>query len=323
MKILRMAGLLASHAALAVVGFQLAGKAPADPRGAERDPRPAVPASIQETRTEPASPNPILRAGAADFRAAWDEMILSKRGTSGEPHWNSLNFFVDWCAVDPEGAVRGLSRLYAPRFAHNYLSNGIGSYGAEMAPALAKHWREIRYLPDYKVEFALGKSLNALAKSDPEAAAGLTKGQPPGMRADIYSNLFSHLDLDAIRRTAAVLSAPPSIDGDEATRMWDAVADAVDAADSKQGIWDWLVRADHPKARRALVEEGMMKSAREENWGPFFQAVNHLDPDAQAEVREQFRERLSSGEGWNKFSSVIADQCRRNGIDDWSEGIKP
>lgn len=323
MKVLRMAGILASHAALAVVGFQLAGKAPSDTRVTEPNPRRTKLASVKETRTEPASPNPILRAGAADFRAAWDEMILSKRGTSGEPHLNSLNFFIDWCAVDPEGAVRGLSQLYAPSFAHNYLSNGIGSYGAELAPALAKHWREIRYMPDYKVEFALGKSLNALAKSDPEAAAGLAKGQPPGMRADIYSNLFSNLELDAIRRTAAVLSAPPSIDGDEATRMWDAVADAVDAADSKQGIWDWMVRADDPKARRALVEEGITKSAREENWGPFFQAVTRLDPDARASVRGQIRDRLSSGEGWSKHASIIADECRRNGIDDWSEGIKP
>lgn len=323
MKTPHVIGLLTTHAALVLLGFWLAGHAPSDKPGITFDAKPRLPENSVGKGRDPNSPNPILRASGADFRAAWDEMILGKRSSSGEPHWNSINFFIDWCAVDPEGAVKGLSRLYAPRFAHNYLSNSIGSYGAEMAPALAKHWRELRYMPDHKVEWALGSSFAALAAKDPEGAAALTNGLPSRMRSGIYRNLFSKLELDALRRTVDGLTASRDGGKEEITALWDAVADAVDVADAKRGVWDWLVRAESPEARRALAEEGMIKSARSENWGTFFDTMALLDAGAQAEVREQLRKRLASQQGNAKSAKAIAEECQRRGMEDWTAGMSP
>lgn len=323
MKTPHVIGLLTSHAALVLLGFWLAGHASSDRPERERDASPRLLEKSVGKGGDPSSTNPILRASGADFRAAWDEMILGNRSSSGEPHWNSINFFVDWCAVDPEGAVKGLGRLYAPRFAHNYLSNAIGSYGAELAPALAKHWRELRYLPDYKVSFALGNSFAALAAKDPEAAAALTNGLPAGTRKDIYGSLFGKLEMDALRRTVDGLSASREGDKGEMESLWSAAATAVDAADPKQGVWEWLVRADCSEARNALAVEGMNKSARSENWGMFFDAMTQLDAAAQAEVREQLRERLANGQGRAKSIRAIAGECQRRGMDDWAEGLSP
>jgi hypothetical protein len=156
--------LLMSHLGLALLGAWLAGRGEREAVAAL--PVPVAPAPTSPPSVDPSSANPILRASGADFREAWDEMITGPRGGSGEPHGNSINFFIDWCRVDPEGAIRGLARLHAPRFAHNYMSNAILYHGAELAPALVKHWRELRLMPEYKVEHLMGRSLNALAKED-------------------------------------------------------------------------------------------------------------------------------------------------------------
>ena len=323
MKSPHLTGLLASHAAVALLGFALAGKASVAKPDGGRDAKPALPENSVRREVEPISPNPILRASAADFRAIWDEMILGKRDSNGELDWNSINLFLDWCAVDPEGAVRGLTRLYSPEFGQNYLSNAVGTYGAELAPALAKHWRELRYFDNCDVEGPLGRSLNALAKKDPEAAADLTKQLPPGLRTSIYRNLFDHLDMEALRKTAGSLSIPVPVEKEEAAALWNAVAYAVDAADPKQGIWDWLARADDPVARRALAEQGMTKSGRAENWGPFFDTVTQLESGVQAEVRVQLRKRLASQAGNTKSTNIIAEECKRRGMDDWTAAIPP
>ena len=111
----RIAMLLFSHLGLALLGAWLAGGGEKEAVGSV--PGPAVAALLSPPPVDPTSPNPILRASRADFRAAWEEMIAGTRSTAGEPFGNSINFFVDWCRVDPEGALRGLARLYAPSFA--------------------------------------------------------------------------------------------------------------------------------------------------------------------------------------------------------------
>lgn len=320
MKATHAIGLLASHAALALLGCWLAGLEPSDKSGPERARIPRQTGNSVMKAQDPNSPNPILRASGADFRAAWDEMILGDRSSSGEPHWNSINFFIDWCAVDPEGAVKGLSRLYAPGFAHNYLSNAVVSHGPELAPVLVKHWRELRYLHEHKVRFALGHSLAALATKDPEGAAALTNTLPAGSRSEIYRNLLGKLDMDGLRRTVDALSDSRDGDKKEKEALWSAVAVAVEKADPKRGVWDWLIRADSPEARCAMTEEGMKKSARGENWGPFFDTVVQLPPAAQAEVREAFRQRLASMFGSTNSKQDVAEECRRRGIEDWTEG---
>ena len=57
-------------------------------------------------------------------------------------------------------------------------------------PGTDWEWRELRLMPDYKVEFVLGRSLNALAKEDPQAAAALLGELPPGTRREIHGTLF-------------------------------------------------------------------------------------------------------------------------------------
>lgn len=310
--------LLISHVGLALLGAWLA-------VGEERVEVATVPVSVAAAPSsppsvDPSSANPILRASGADFRSAWDEMIAGPRSdSSGEPHGNSINFFIDWCRVDPEGAIRGLARLHAPRFAHNYLGNSISYHGAEMAPALVKHWRELRLMAGYKVEHAMGRSLNALAKEDPEAAVGLLGELPPGTRRDIYSPLFDRQDLATIDRLVKCLPPYDSAVGEDKSRLWTVVAEAVDAADQQRGVWDWLARADDPAARRELVIAGIKKSLRGEEWSGFFGAVEQLEPAARAEMREVVRQ-LSKNYSFDaKVNAAISAEFRRRGMEDWIE----
>jgi hypothetical protein len=309
--------LLMSHLGLALLGAWLAG-------GGERDevaalPVPVAPAPTSPPSVDPSSANPILRASGADFREAWDEMITGPRGESGEPHGNSINFFIDWCRVDPEGAIRGLARLHAPRFAHNYMSNAILYHGAELAPALVKHWRELRLMPEYKVEHLMGRSLNALAKEDPEAAVGLLGELPPGTRREIYGTFFDRQDAATIARLVKGLPPFDPAAAEDSSRLWSAVAEAVDAADQQRGVWDWLVRADDPAARRALAEAGMKKAQRGEDWSDFFGAVEQLGPTAQADMREVVRQ-VAKNYGYRpEVIAAISEECRRRGMEDWFE----
>lgn len=310
--------LLISHLGLALLGGWLANGG--DKRAAADKPVPVrgeSPGFAHAPPLDPASANPILRASGADFRVAWEEMIAGPRDESGEPHGNSINFFVDWCRVDPEGAVRGLARLHAPRFAHNYLGNAVNDCGVELAPVLVKHWHELRLMPDYKVEHAVGRSLNALARQDPEAAAALMGELPPGVRRECYRTLFDRQDLATIGKLVKSLPPfDPAAIGDKST-LWTAVADAVDAADAERGVWDWLVRADDPAARRAFAEAGMKKAQRGEDWSDFFGAVEQLEPAARAEMRNVVRQ-VSGNYGFSaEVNAAISEECRRRGMEDW------
>lgn len=309
--------LLISHLGLALLGAWLAGGGEQAKPVDTAEPVPVVAAPASLPPVDPASANPILRASGADFRDVWDEMAARPRGASGEPHGNSINFFIDWCRVDPEGAVRGLARLHAPRFAHNYLSNATLYHGAELAPALVKHWRELRLMPDHKVEFAMGQSLNALAKEDPEAAGVLLGELPPGMRRETYGRLFDGQDAATIARLVKGLPPSDPAAAEDRSRLWAAVADAVDAADQERGVWDWLARADDPAARRALAEAGMKKALRGEDWSGFCGAVEQLEPAAQAEMREVVRQ-ISKKYGYRpEVIAAISEECRRRGLENW------
>jgi hypothetical protein len=309
--------LLISHLGLALLGAWLAGGGEKQKAAETPVPVPLVAAPSSLPPVDPQSENPILRASGADFRKAWDEMIGGPRGESGEPYGNSINFFIDWCRVDPEGAVRGLARLHAPRFAHNYLSNAMQDHGAELAPALVKHWRELRLMPHYKVEHAVGRSLNALAKEDPEAAVGLLGELPPGTRREICGTLFDRQDSATIARLVKGLPPAESAAAEDHARLWTAVAEAADAADQERGLWDWLVRADDPAARLALAEAGMKKALRGEDWSGFCGAVEQLEPAAQAEMREVVRQ-VSKNYGYRpEVIAAISEECRRRGLEDW------
>ncbi len=307
--------LLMSHLGLALLGAWLAG-------GGERAvvaalPVPVAPAPSSPPSVDPASANPILRANGADFRDAWVEMITGPRGESREPHGNSINFFIDWCRVDPEGAVRGLARLHAPSFAHNYLSNAIQDHGAELAPVLVKHWRELRLMAGYKVEHAMGRSLNVLSKKDPEAAVALLGELPPGTRRDIYRPLFDRQDVATIDRLVKCLPPFDPAAADDKSQLWAVVAEAVDAGDPERGVWDWLARADDPAARQELVIAGMKKALRAEEWSGFFGAVEELEPAARAEMREVVRQVTKNYSNSPEVNAAISAEFRRQGLGDW------
>ena len=302
--------LLMSHVGLALLGGWLAG-------GGEREVVAALPVSVAPAPASPPSANPILRASGADFRSAWDEMIAGPRSESGEPHGNSINFFIDWCRVDPDGAIRGLARLHAPRFAHNYLGNAILYHGAELAPALVKHWRELRLMAGYKVGYLMGRSLNALAKEDPESAAALLDELPPGTRREIYGPLFDRQDAATIERLLKGLPPFDPAAAEDKSRLWTVVAEAVDAADSERGIWDWLARADDPAARRELVIAGIKKAQRAEEWSGFFGAVEQLEPAARAEMREVVRQISKNYSNSPEVNAAISAEFRRRGLEDW------
>ena len=314
--------LLLSHGGFALLGAWFAGGKKGDAMVATDVPRAVVASPSKSPRAESLSANPILRASGSDFSAAWDEMIVGPRSQSGEPHGLSINFFVDWCGVDPESAIQGLGRLHAPRFEHNYLGNAINYHGAEMAPAFVKHWRELQRMSGYKVEHALGRSLNALAKEDPEAAAGLMDELPPGMRPKLYDSLFEKLDAPSIERLVAPLSRrEPLLEG-EAERLWTRAAEALDRADAQRGVWDGLLKADDPAARRAFANAGMDKARRAENWSAFFETVVQLDPAGQAEVREELRKAQTNG-AFESFNAAIREECQRLGLEEWLEPPEP
>lgn len=78
---------------------------------------------------------------------------------------------IDWCAVDPDGATQGLGRLHGPRSAEIQLRAALNYHAAAMAPALAKHWRKLQRMREYKLQFNIGWSLNEPAKNEPGTAA--------------------------------------------------------------------------------------------------------------------------------------------------------
>jgi hypothetical protein len=320
MKPSTLALLVLSHGALVLLGGWLAGGLKKQPESAAPAPAPAaVVEKPVSSGSEATSPNPIFRATGADFSAAWNEVLLLPRSSNGEPGSNSINMFVDWCAVDPEGAIQGLGRLYAPQFAHNYLGNAINYHGAELAPALAKHWRSLERMPDNKVRYPLGRAMNALAKKDPEAAAALTGDLPPGPRADVYSSLFEKQDIPSIKRLLKGLPSLASASPEEKKKVWTEVAEAVDVADSQRGLWDWMADADETIARRAIATEGMTKAYKAEDWSGFFDAVERMDASAQTEVRDLVREATRSSSYRPEARAAISAECQRHGLENWIE----
>ncbi|RYD47092.1 MAG: hypothetical protein EOP83_28595 [Verrucomicrobiaceae bacterium] len=319
MKPSTLALLLLSHGALILLGGWLAVlKKEADMPA----PAPAPVVVVQKTPSAGSAdvnPNPIFRATGADFSAAWDELMRLPRGSSGEPGGASINFFIDWCAVDPEGAVQGLARLYAPRFQHNYLSNASTYHGVELAPALAKHWRSLDRMQDYKVSFALGRSLSELAKKDPEAAATLTRDLPPGMREDVYSQLFDRQDLASIDRLLKAMPSIESASSQEKSSVWNAVVRAVDTADSKRGLWDWMAKVTDPAARKVFATEGISKAYKAEDWSGFFDAVERMGEPARAEVRGVLKESTRNTKYRPETLAAISAECQRHGLENWVE----
>jgi hypothetical protein len=318
MKSSTLALLLLSHGALVLLGGWLAGRLSKQPESAAPAPAPGfVVEKPASSGSAEANPNPIFRATGADFRAAWDEVLLLPRSSSGEPGMNSINLFIDWCAIDPEGAIEGLGRLYAPQFAHNYLGNAINYHGAELAPALARHWRSLERMPDNKVRYPLGRAMNALAKKDPEAAAALTSHLPPGVRSDVYSALFEQQDIASIKRILKGLPSLASAPVEEKKKVWTEVAEAVDVADSQRGLWDWMAEADDTFARRALATEGMSKAYKAEDWSGFFDAVERMDATAQTEVRDLVREATRNSNYRPEARAAISAECQRHGLENW------
>ena len=319
MKPSTLALLLLSHGALVLLGGWLPGMKK------EADLPEPTPAPVAVAKKAPlagsadTNPNPIFRATGADFSAAWNELMRLPRGPSGEPGGASINFFIDWCAVDPEGAVQGLARLYAPQFQHNYLNNASTYHGAELAPALAKHWRSLDRMEDYKVSFVLGRSLNGLAKKDPESAAVLTRDLPSGMREDVYSQLFDRQDLASIDRLLKAMPSMDSATSQEKTRLWTAVVSAVDTADSKLGLWDWMAKVTDPAARKVFASEGISKAYKAEDWSGFFDAVERMGEPARAEVRDVLRESTRNTKYRPETLAAISAECQQHGLENWVE----
>jgi hypothetical protein len=312
--------LLLSHVGLALLGGWMAGRSRDDSPVVAISPPPVVAKAPVSPPAGEETTNPILLATGADFRAAWDELLAGPRSSDGEPGGNSISFFMDWCRVDPDGAVQGLGRIYAPRFAHNYLNNAVDSFGAELAPALVRHHRLLRRLPGYKVQSYVGRSLCELAKQDPDAAAALTGDLPPGIRARAYGDLFYKHDTVTIQRLLKGLQPLASGASDEKAALWGAVARAVEAADPGRGLWEAMVSSTDVESRHAFVTEGMAKAYQSEDWTGFFGAVERMDPAARKDAREHLRLIVLTSGYRPEVRAAISSECQRRGLEDWLEG---
>lgn len=310
MKTTTLALFLVSHGALVWLGGWLASESHKEAAPVAALPAPEKP--VSPPPAEAASGNPIFHATAADFRAAWDEAQAGWRG-------DRESLFVDWCAVDPDGAIQALGRLHPPKAAQDYLRSAQMYHAAEMAPALIKHWRKLERLPEYKVQFALGWSVNELARKDPTTAASLLGSLPPGMRRKAYPRVFSGLDGAVVEQLLKSMPSLPSDATEEKTALWKEVADAVDTAGTKKELWEWMAQANDTAARRALATAGMSKAYRSEDWSGFFDAVERMDATARTEMRALVRETTSSSNYRPEARAAISTECRRHGFDDWLE----
>jgi hypothetical protein len=311
MKTTTLALFLFSHGALVMLGGWLANEPKKESTPVAALPAPAKPVSPRPP--EQASGNPIFRATAADFRAAWDELQAGARG-------DRESLFVDWCAVDPDGAIQALGRLHPPKSAQDYLRSAQMYHAAEMAPALVKHWRKLERLPEYKVQFALGWSVNELARKDPATAASLLGSLPPGMRTRAYDRVFSGLDGVVVEQLVKSMPPLPSGATEEKTALWNEVAEAVDTAGTKKELWVWMAEANDTAARRALATQGMRKASMNEDWSGFFDAVERMDANARIEMRDLVRETTSNANYRPEARAAISAECLRHGFDDWLEG---
>lgn len=313
--------LLASHAALIGFGWLIA-KTPLRSALPETA---MVGTGVAPSATPPpnptSDPNPIFRANGADFRAAWDQMIRGERRGSGEPHWNSINFFIDWCAIDPEGAVLGLSELYSPGFGHNYLSNAVADHGARLAPALVKHWRNLRLQQEYKVEHVMGRALGQLAGEDPAGAVGLILELPPGKRAAIYDALFQGLETATMEELAERLPAAARLTDWERQRLWENFARELDRSDPDAGLWRWMGKTADPVALNSLADQGVTNSMRSNDWSKFLDTVARLDEARRPSVRDQVVAVLKTYGNAQQNMSRLADECVRRGLSDWAQAI--
>jgi hypothetical protein len=266
-------------------------------------------------------PNPIFRAGAADFRAAWDQMIRGERRGYGEPHWNSINFFIDWCAIDPEGAVLGLSELYSPGFGHNYLSNAVADHGARLAPALVKHWRNLRLQQEYKVEHVMGRALGKLAGEDPDGAVGLILELPPGKRAAIYDALFQNLETATMEELAERIPAAAGLTDWERGRLWENFARELDRSDPDGGLWRWMEKTEDPVGLKELAVAGAASAARHNDWSKFLDAVAQIDEAQRPAVRDHVIATLKTYGDVRQQLPGLATECARRGLADWAQAI--
>jgi len=277
-------------------------------------PHPPVAAAAGKT----CLPSKIALASPAAWRAAWEQALLGPRDRSGELMMpDDIGFFMDWSEVDPEGAIRGLAKTYAPHFAHNYIGNAIGRNGAILAPALVKHYRELKLMGDFEVHDYMGRALNKLAKDDPAQAGSLLASLPPGVRSDVYRRVFDQQDRKSLDQLYAAM--PASTNPSEAGRRTEAYAAAVDAADPEHGVWTGMVEASDPALRNAFATEGVRKALKGENWSGFFDTVEQLGPAARDEAREAMQSQLPSGAFTEKARASISEECRRRGLDDWTQ----
>lgn len=312
--------LVLSHLALIAIGWAIGSALRPEPKTA--DPKLAVRENPRPRVTAQNEPNPILRARGADFKAAWDEMLRGDRSEKGELRGFSLSIFIDWCGVDPEGAVLGLSKLYAPRFGHNYLSNAVSQHGADLAPALVKHWKSLTLQKSYKLESMIGRSLRMLAQEDPAQAADLVAQLPPGIRTKIYGKVFENLERQELE---ALYSRIPNSDelGDrESKALWQSFARSLDRSAPKTGVAEWLAKTDDPQARRALVEVAVERSIRNENWDDFLTALESFDATKQAAIINDTQPITDLSHSDGKHRTLLLQSCEARGLDAIAEQIR-
>ena len=102
MKTTTLALFLVSHGALVWLGGWLASESHKEAAPVAALPAPEKP--VSPPPAEAASGNPIFRATAADFRAAWGELQAGARGERD-------SLFVDWCGVDPSSSSEDCPRV--------------------------------------------------------------------------------------------------------------------------------------------------------------------------------------------------------------------
>ena len=241
----------------------------------------ASPQSSQTSRKHhhrKSRPAPDLStAGPENFRAVWQKILTDS------PGFGNQTFYLEWASLYPEDALLGLTDLYSPDIARNFLSLAIQNNGPEMAELLVKHWAKFSYIPAYKLNNYISNAFKSLGKEDLEKAFELVAKLPPGIRTNSQFSVIQNQPIPVLEK---YLKEPPAYlrnaSAQEQSNYWSFYAQIVARANEGQNAAHWIKLCPNEESVRSLSVQMLQRAKKFETEAEFLNEIQSLDGETKA-----------------------------------------